>query len=101
MKAATLRSPQEVWKRPLRVGQVAMPEPKQGQVLVRVCGVCRTDLHVVEGDLPPCRPEVIPGHQMVGEIVAGATEELPVGTSRYSSIRFRLLALSLVQLFLS
>ena len=82
MKAATLTSPQEVWKRPLRVGEVARPEPKPGQVLVRVrvCGVCRTDLHIVEGDLPPCRPGVIPGHQIVGEVVAGATEELPVGT---------------------
>jgi alcohol dehydrogenase, propanol-preferring len=86
MKAATLTSPQEVRKRPLRIGQVARPEPKPGQVLVRVrvCGVCRTDLHIVEGDLPPCHPAVIPGHQIVGEIVArnaaGATEELPVGT---------------------
>jgi alcohol dehydrogenase, propanol-preferring len=90
MKAATLSSPQEVWKRPLRVGEVARPEPKAGQVLVRVraCGVCRTDLHIVEGDLRPSRPGVIPGHQIVGEIVsgnaagtaAGATEELPVGT---------------------
>jgi len=85
MKAATLSSPQEVWKRPLRVGEVARPEPKAGQVLVRVraCGVCRTDLHIVEGDLPPLRPGVIPGHQIVGEIVsgtAGATEELPAGT---------------------
>jgi len=82
MKAATLTAPQEVWKRPLRIGQVARPEPKPGQVLVRVrvCGVCRTDLHIVEGDLPACRPGVIPGHQIVGEVVAGATEELPVGT---------------------
>jgi propanol-preferring alcohol dehydrogenase len=94
MRAANLTSPQEVWKRPLRVGEVARPEPKAGQVLLRVraCGVCRTDLHIVEGDLPPSRPGVIPGHQIVGEIVsgnaagtatgnaAGATEELPVGT---------------------
>src|SRR5260370_23650344 len=86
MKAATLTSPQEIWKRPLRVVQVAMPQPKPGQVLlrVRVCGVCRTDLHIVEGDLPPSRPGVIPGHQIVGEVVsgnaAGATERLPVGT---------------------
>src|ERR1039458_4024264 len=86
MKAAALTSHQEVWKRPLRISQVATPEPKPGQVLVRVrvCGVCRTDLHIVEGDLPPFRPGVIPGHQIVGEIVArnaaGAPGELPVGT---------------------
>ena len=82
MKAATLTSPQEVLKKPLHVSQVARPEPKPGQVLVRVraCGVCRTDLHIVEGDLPPCRPRVIPGHQIVGEVVSGATDDLPVGT---------------------
>ena len=82
MKAATLTSPQAVWKRPLRVGQVARPESKPGQVLVRVraCGVCRTDLHIVEGDLPTSRLRIIPGHQIVGEVVAGATDELPVGT---------------------
>src|ERR1700694_3214890 len=82
MKAATLTSPQQVWKRPLRVGQVATPEPKPGQVLLRVraCGVCRTDLHIVEGDLPLLRAGVIPGHQIVGEVVAGATDEIPSGT---------------------
>jgi alcohol dehydrogenase, propanol-preferring len=82
MKAAILMSPQEIRKRPLRVGEVARPEPREGQVLlrVRVCGVCRTDLHIVEGDLPPVRPEIIPGHQIVGDVVAGATNELPVGT---------------------
>jgi len=89
MKAATLTSPQDVRHRPLRIGQVALPEPEPGQVLLRVraCGVCRTDLHIVEGELPPRRPGVIPGHQIVGEILsgnaagnpAGATEELPIG----------------------
>jgi len=90
MKAASLLSPQEVRKRPLRVGEVARPEPKPGQVLLRVraCGVCRTDLHIVEGDLPVRRPGVIPGHQIVGEVItgtaagtaAGAAEQLPPGT---------------------
>jgi propanol-preferring alcohol dehydrogenase len=47
---------------------------------VRACGVCRTDLHIVEGDLPPKQPRIIPGHQIVGEIVDGATSELPVGS---------------------
>jgi len=82
MKAATLTSPQEIRKRPLRIGEVTTPEPKSGQVLLRVraCGVCRTDLHIVEGDLPPRRPGIIPGHQIVGEVVAGATPDLPIGT---------------------
>src|ERR1022692_3581837 len=87
MKAATLTSAREVHHRPLRISEVETPEPQPGQVLLRVraCGVCRTDLHIVEGDLPPRRPGVIPGHQIVGEVIAGttgagATEELPVGT---------------------
>jgi len=44
------------------------------------CGVCRTDLHIVEGDLPPIRPRIVPGHQIVGEVVAGAIPGLPLGT---------------------
>src|ERR1700704_4270880 len=82
MKAATLSSPQAVSRRPLRIGQVAQPEPKQDQLLLRVraCGVCRTDLHIVEGELPVRRAGVIPGHQIVGEVLDGATEEFPVGT---------------------
>src|ERR1039457_6415130 len=75
MKAATLTSPQEIRKRPLRISEVATSEPKSGQLLlrVRVCGVCRTDLHIVEGELPPLRAGIIPGHQIVGEGVAGTT----------------------------
>jgi propanol-preferring alcohol dehydrogenase len=47
---------------------------------VLACGVCRTDLHIAEGELPPVREELIPGHQIVGEIAEGATPELPLGT---------------------
>ncbi|HXM60218.1 MAG TPA: zinc-dependent alcohol dehydrogenase family protein, partial [Terriglobales bacterium] len=46
---------------------------------VRACGVCRTDLHITEGELPPRKDALIPGHQIVGEIVEGATVELPLG----------------------
>jgi propanol-preferring alcohol dehydrogenase len=54
------------------------PEPGPGEVVVRVrtCGVCRTDLHIVEGDLPPRRPGIVPGHEVVGRVEAvgpGAT----------------------------
>ena len=82
MKAATLTSPQEVSKRPLRIGEVATPQPKEGQVLLRVraCGVCRTDLHIVEGELPVLRCGIIPGHQIVGEVVGGTASKLAVGT---------------------
>jgi propanol-preferring alcohol dehydrogenase len=66
----------------LQIEEVACPVPAEGQVLLRVlaCGVCRTDLHIVEGDLPPIRTNLIPGHQIVGEVVAGATAALPVGS---------------------
>ena len=51
--------------------EVADPEPGDGEVLVRVeaCGVCRTDLHVVDGELPDPKLPVIPGHQVVGEVI--------------------------------
>jgi alcohol dehydrogenase, propanol-preferring len=47
---------------------------------VRACGVCRTDLHIVEGELPLPGRKLIPGHQIVGEVVEGATPEVPLGT---------------------
>jgi alcohol dehydrogenase, propanol-preferring len=58
-------------RRPLRDAEVQDPRPGNGQVLVRVqtCGVCRTDLHLVDGDLPDPKLPLIPGHQIVGEIV--------------------------------
>ncbi|QMV19081.1 zinc-binding alcohol dehydrogenase family protein [Granulicella sp. 5B5] len=63
---------------------VDVPKPAllPSHVLLRVlaCGVCRTDLHIVEGDLPVVHPRLIPGHQIVGEIVDGATADLPLGT---------------------
>jgi propanol-preferring alcohol dehydrogenase len=66
----------------LQIEEVARPEPQAGQVLLRVlaCGVCRTDLHIVEGDLPPLHPKLIPGHQIVGEVAGGATADLPLGS---------------------
>ena len=64
---------------------MSTPQPGAGQVQLRVraCGVCRTDLHIVEGELGPHRPSLIPGHQIVGEVVApapaGITEGARVG----------------------
>jgi propanol-preferring alcohol dehydrogenase len=82
MKAAVLSSPQDAAKRPLEIRELSKPEARPGQVLLRVraCGVCRTDLHIVEGELPPKRDEVIPGHQIVGEVAGGAVADLPLGT---------------------
>jgi propanol-preferring alcohol dehydrogenase len=70
MKACLLKSPAPVETSPLVFADVAVPQPADGEVLVRVsyCGVCRTDLHVVEGELPPRKSPVIPGHQVVGTI---------------------------------
>jgi len=66
----------------LSIEDVPRPEPRPGHVLVKLlaCGVCRTDLHIVERDLAPLHPRIIPGHQIVGEVVDGATAELPLGS---------------------
>ena len=67
--------PQPRGSGPLRLGRRPVPRPGPGELLLRVlaCGVCRTDLHVTEGDLPPHRPGVTLGHEVVGE-VAGTGE---------------------------
>jgi propanol-preferring alcohol dehydrogenase len=82
MRAAVLTKPQPAGNRPLEIRQVPVPELSAAHVLLRVraCGVCRTDLHIVEGELAPVRPNIIPGHQIVGEITGGGTPELPAGT---------------------
>ena len=82
MKAAVLIAGQTAPGRLLQIEEVPRPEPQAGQVLLRVlaCGVCRTDLHIAEGDLPPLHPKLIPGHQIVGEVAGGATAELPLGS---------------------
>jgi alcohol dehydrogenase, propanol-preferring len=70
MKAALLRTPGPIERNPLELAEVPVPQPGPGDVLVRVhaCGVCRTDLHVTEGELPQCKSPVIPGHQIVGVV---------------------------------
>ena len=82
MKAAILTSPGRLLDRPLRLQEIAQPEAGSGQLLLRVlaCGVCRTDLHIVKGELPPRREQLIPGHQIVGEVLPGGTAQLPPGT---------------------
>ena len=78
MKAAIFKTA----KAPLQIEEAPKPHLGENQVLLRVraCGVCRTDLHIVEGELPPRKHALIPGHQIVGDIVDGATAELPIGT---------------------
>ncbi len=67
-----VEKPAPIESAPLRERELPVPEPGPGQVRVRVeaCGVCRTDLHVVEGDLPPRRSPVVPGHEVVGRVEA-------------------------------
>ena len=71
MKAMMVHHPKPVGERPLTLVEVPIPEPHHDEVLIRVevCGVCRTDLHVTEGDLPPHKSPITPGHEVVGTIV--------------------------------
>jgi alcohol dehydrogenase, propanol-preferring len=72
MKACLLRAPARIETNPLEFADVPTPHPARGEVLVRVnsCGVCRTDLHVIEGELPPRKSPIIPGHQVAGVVEA-------------------------------
>ncbi|HEX6802085.1 MAG TPA: zinc-dependent alcohol dehydrogenase family protein [Terriglobales bacterium] len=81
MKAAVLTASAPISSCPLKIDDVPTPEPQPGHVLLRVlaCGVCRTDLHIVEGELPPRLPRIIPGHQIVGEIIAGDAANVSSG----------------------
>ncbi len=71
MRAWVVHQPGPVATEPVRLIERARPEPGQGELLIRVlcCGVCRTDLHLAEGDLPPKAADVTPGHEVVGEVV--------------------------------
>ena len=72
MRAWRVRQPGPMTTHPLDRVTVDIPQPGPGELLVAVhaCGVCRTDLHVTEGDLPVHRPGVVPGHEVVGEVAA-------------------------------
>ena len=82
MKAAILASTAPISERPLQIVEVADPQVPSGHVLLRVraCGVCRTDLHIAEGELPPRQLRIIPGHQIVGEVIDGATADIALRT---------------------
>ncbi|HSP36914.1 MAG TPA: zinc-dependent alcohol dehydrogenase family protein [Frankiaceae bacterium] len=70
MRAWIVERPRPVREEPLRLVDLPDPQPGPGEIRVRVstCGVCRTDLHVVEGDLLPHRQPVVPGHEIVGVV---------------------------------
>jgi propanol-preferring alcohol dehydrogenase len=71
MKAMLVHQPGPITSNPLALVDLPVPEPTKGEVLIQVevCGVCRTDLHVTEGDLPPHKSPVVPGHEVVGTVV--------------------------------
>ena len=78
MQAAVLTTPAPISQSPLKIENVPVPESQPGHVLLKVlaCGVCRTDLQFTEGELPSLHPRIIPGHQIVGEIVAGDSDRV-------------------------
>ena len=82
MQAWVVQRPGPVETGPLRAVERDVPEPGPAEVRVRVraCGVCRTDLHLAEGDLTPRRPAIVPGHEVVGTVDAVGT-----GASRFAA----------------
>ena len=82
MRAAVLHAPGPVASSPLRIEDAPHPQLRPGELILRVlaCGVCRTDLHIVEGELTPRRARNVPGHQIAGEVVESATPERPPGS---------------------
>ena len=83
MRAWRVRKPAPMSSGPLVLESVGVPRPASDELLVRVrtCAVCRTDLHVAEGDLPVHRPAVVPGHEVVGVVaeVGSAVRDWSVG----------------------
>ena len=81
MRAATFSAPYDGKGPFLELKNVPRPALHEGYSLLRVvaCGVCRTDLHIMTGELPPMKPVLIPGHQIVGEIIEGPTAALATG----------------------
>jgi propanol-preferring alcohol dehydrogenase len=83
MKAMVLDKPMPIEKKPLKLRDVEVREPGDDEILLEIkcCGVCRTDLHIVEGDLPPVKLPVIPGHQVVAVVkeVGRSVDDVSIG----------------------
>jgi propanol-preferring alcohol dehydrogenase len=81
MRAMVLHKPAAIESSPLTLADLDRPTPRPGEILVRVtaCGVCRTDLHVSEGDLAPKHRPIVPGHEVVGVV-----EQLGAGCKRFA-----------------
>jgi len=70
MRAMQLKAPASIEQKPLELVELPDPEPGRGEIrlAVKVCGLCHTDLHITEGELPPHQPHIVPGHQIVGVV---------------------------------
>src|ERR1700723_3045288 len=81
MRAMVVHTPAVIEGSPLVAADIPTPTPAAGEILVHVtaCGVCRTDLHVCEGDLAPKHPQIVPGHEVVGVV-----ERLGAGCKRFA-----------------
>ena len=77
MKAMVLRQQKSIYEKPLELFELAKPDPRENEVLIRVncCGICHTDLHIIEGELPQKKADLVPGHQVVG-VVEGIGSEV-------------------------
>ena len=86
MRAMVLDQP----RHPLVLRECAMPQPAAGQVQIKIhaCAVCRTDLHVVDGELPNPKLPLIIGHEIVGEVAKGWRRRYPVfrGPARWGAL---------------
>jgi len=82
MRACVLRKPGPLNGNPLAIEELPIPKPDPGEVLLKVlaCGVCRTDLHIAMGELPQRMNPLIPGHQIVAEVVDANNSEFPAGS---------------------
>jgi alcohol dehydrogenase, propanol-preferring len=82
MKAMLLEQIVPVDRAPLKMVDLPVPEPRQGEIRIKVrcCAICRTDLHVIEGDLPQQKLPIVPGHQIVGVV-----DSLGPGSTKYKA----------------
>jgi propanol-preferring alcohol dehydrogenase len=80
MKAMAIEQPAPIESDPLKAIELEVPDPGPGEIRVKIatCGVCRTDLHVAVGDLPPRHPRIVPGHEVVGIV-----DKRGVGAARF------------------
>ena len=82
MRAAILRKPGPLRDNPLVIEDIPTPIPQKGEALLKVlaCGVCRTDLHIALGELPQKQQLLIPGHQIVAQVLESSSSEFPPGS---------------------